>query len=130
MSWALMIEPFALWLDDVAEITSLASLAESKFRRSSSRGRDLNSRCDIQSPENSAYFFGCWHSKFAASFRLPLPLYFPACGYGHRGRVIFACAGSWSSNFDAIMIDGAVAFSTHCSKDASTLCCGSSNFRS
>jgi hypothetical protein len=39
---------------------------------------DLNSRCDIQSPENPAYFFGGLHSKFAASFGSPLPLYFAA----------------------------------------------------
>src|SRR5579864_1688653 len=77
-----------------------------------------------------AHFFGRSHSKFAASFGSPLPLYFAACGYGHRGRVIFACVRSWPSNFDAIIIDGAVAFSTHCSKDAWTLRCGSSNFRS
>ena len=87
-------------------------------------------RIRVRRPENPAYFFGRSHSKFAASFGSPLPLYFAASGYGHRGRVIFACVGSWPSNFEAIIIDGAVAFSTHCSKDASTLCCGSSNFRS
>src|SRR5258707_4866016 len=56
-------------------------------------------------PLGQPYFFGRSHSKFAASFGSPLPLYFAACGYGHRGRVIFACVRSWLSNFDAIIID-------------------------
>src|SRR5215471_5751013 len=37
-----------------------------------SHGHYLDSRCDIQAPETPAYFFGCSHSKFAASFaRVP-----------------------------------------------------------
>ena len=67
-------------------------------------------------------------NKVPASFVSPLPLYFAACGYAHSGRVIFACCWSSPSYFEAMIVDGAAPFSTHCSRAASTLCCGSSKF--
>jgi hypothetical protein len=70
-------------------------------------GAPLQCGFTIKVVVNRAYFFGRSHSKFTASFGSPLPLYFAACGYGHRGRVIFVCVGSWSSNFDATMIETA-----------------------
>ncbi len=64
----------------------------------------------------AAYYFPASHTKFAASFVSPLPLYFAACGYAHSGRVIFGCCLSSPAYFEAMIVPGAVPFSTHCSR--------------
>src|SRR5215469_9730278 len=63
--------------------------------------------------------------KFAASFVSPLPWYVAVCGYTHNGRVITRCCRSCPTYFEAMIVDGAVPFSTQCSRAAAMLCVGS-----
>src|SRR5712691_2743388 len=73
------------------------------------------------------HFFSGAHAKLAASLVSPEPLYLAICGYGHRGRVnLTPCAGSRSfTNFVAMILSGAIPFSTHCSRARRRLRCGS-----
>src|SRR5205807_3657781 len=53
---------------------------------------------------------GAAHVKLAASSMLPASLYFATCGYGQSGRVRTTFP---STMRDAMMVEGAVPFSTH-----------------